>query len=84
MIQNANHVSCAAFQAQLADLIGSGESIAGNSHIQSCENCRALMADLETIAEAVRELFPLVEPSDALWEHIESVIEHEGAADGWG
>jgi predicted anti-sigma-YlaC factor YlaD len=84
MIQNANHVSCAAFQAQLAELIGSGESIARNPHIQSCENCRALLADLETIAEVVRELFPLVEPADALWEQIESAIEHERAAPGRG
>ena len=33
-----------------------------------------LLADLETIAEAARQLFPSVEPPDTLWEHIESAI----------
>jgi hypothetical protein len=84
MIENSNHMSCAAFQAQLADLIGSGESIAGNPHIQSCANCRALLADLETIAEAARVLFPFAEPPDALWEQIESAIEHDRATPGRG
>jgi hypothetical protein len=84
MIQNANHVSCAAFQAQLADLIESGENVARNLHIQSCEKCRALLADLETIADAARELFPDVEPADTLWEQIESAIEHGSAAPGPG
>ena len=84
MIENFNHMSCAAFQAQLADLIGSGASIADNPHIQSCKNCRALLADLETIAEAARSLFPLAEPPDALWEQIESAIEHGRTAPGRG
>ena len=70
-------VDCATFQAQLAELIGSGEDISGNPHIQSCELCRALLADLETIAEAARQLFPIVEPPDDLWKQIESAIQKE-------
>jgi hypothetical protein len=75
--QDRNNLSCAAFQAQLADLIGSGENASAHPHIQSCELCRSLLADLETIAEAARQLFPTVEPPDKLWEQIESAIQHE-------
>jgi hypothetical protein len=61
----------------LPELIGSGENVASHPHFQSCELCRALLADLETIAEAARQLFPIVEPPDELWEQIESAIKNE-------
>jgi hypothetical protein len=35
------------------------------------------LADLRTIAEAARQLFPSVEPPDEVWEHIESAIKRE-------
>jgi predicted anti-sigma-YlaC factor YlaD len=82
MTEDAKDLSCAAFQARLPELIGSGENIAADPHIQSCELCRALLADLETIAEAARQLFPIVEPPDELWEQIESAIKNEqGSSD---
>ena len=74
MTEVLNQMSCPEFQAQLADLIGSGEDAAAHPHIQSCERCRALLAELETIAEAARQLFPPVEPPDDLWEHIETAL----------
>jgi hypothetical protein len=77
MNKEANNLTCAEFQAQLPELIGTGENIADHPHIQSCELCRALLADLETIAEAARQLFPVVEPPDDLWEHIELAIKNE-------
>jgi hypothetical protein len=77
MTKDANHLTCAEFQAQLPELIGSGELIADHPHIQSCELCRELLADLETIAEAARQLFPTVEPPDKLWAQIESAIKNE-------
>jgi predicted anti-sigma-YlaC factor YlaD len=81
MTENANELSCAAFQAQLPELIGAGENVAEHPHLKNCELCRALLADLETIAEAARQLFPTVEPPDDLWEQIESKIKRgEGAA----
>ena len=70
-------LSCAEFQGQLPDLIGSGEDAAAHPHAQDCERCRALLADLETIAEAARQLFPSVEPPDEVWEHIESALRGE-------
>jgi hypothetical protein len=79
MSKNANNLSCAAFQAQLAELIGSGENPAAHPHFLSCENCRALLADLETIAEAARQLFLVAEPPDDLWEHIEMALNNDEA-----
>jgi predicted anti-sigma-YlaC factor YlaD len=75
-------MSCADFQAQLPDLIGSGESASDHPHLQECELCRALLADLETIAEAARQLFPGVEPPDEVWEHIESAIKKQDEENG--
>jgi hypothetical protein len=37
-----------------------------------------LLAELETIAEAARQLFPSVEPPDEVWTQIESAIQREG------
>jgi predicted anti-sigma-YlaC factor YlaD len=72
---------CADFQAHLPELIGSGEDVSNHPHMQTCELCRALYADLETIAEAARQLFPSVEPPDEVWQHIESAIKSESGAE---
>jgi len=74
MTVDAGKLSCAEFQAQLPELVGSGENVSAHPHLQNCDLCRALLADLETIAEAARQLFPSVEPSDEVWQHIESAI----------
>ncbi len=77
MTGDPSKLSCAEFQAQLPDLISSGEDAAAHPHLQSCELCRALLSDLETIAEAARQLFPIVEPPDEVWENIQSAIKRE-------
>lgn len=77
MTDDRNTMSCAEFQAQLPELIGSGADATNHPHVQDCELCRALLADLETIAEAARQLFPIVEPPEDLWEHIESALKDE-------
>lgn len=74
MTDDRDKMSCAEFQAQLAELIGSGADASAHPHILSCEDCRKLLSDLETIAEAARQLLPVQEPRDELWEHIESAI----------
>jgi len=84
MISDPKNMSCAEFQAQLPDLIGSGEIPSDHPHLQTCRLCRALLADLETIAEAARQLFPVVEPPDDLWEHIESAIRNNKSDDPGG
>jgi hypothetical protein len=79
MTSDPGKMSCAEFQARMPELIGSGADASAHPHIQNCELCSALLADLETIAEAARQLFPVVEPPDDLWEHIESAIKSEKA-----
>ncbi|MGB8259239.1 MAG: hypothetical protein WCE75_02760 [Terracidiphilus sp.] len=76
-MNDATNPECVRFQEQLAELVGSGEDLTRHPHLIACERCRALLRDLETIAEAARQLFPIVEPPDELWEHIESALEHE-------
>jgi hypothetical protein len=75
--KEANNLTCAEFQAQLPELVGSGVDVNEHPHLQSCDLCRALLADLETIAEAARQLFPVEEPPDDLWSKIESGIKHD-------
>ena len=77
MTEEANPMTCQEFQAQLPEMIGSGESLAAHAHLQHCALCRALLADLETIAEAARLIFPIVEPPDTVWKQIESAIKKE-------
>ena len=72
-------MACEQFQARLPELIGSGENLEGHPHLQHCPLCRALLADLETIAEAARQLFPAAEPPDDLWLQIESALQKEGS-----
>lgn len=66
--------SCADFQAHLPELIGSGADLSDHPHLAECDLCRALLADLETIAQAARNLFPSVEPPEEIWANIESAI----------
>jgi hypothetical protein len=82
MRKSINNMSCAEFQAQLPDLICSTEEISDHPHVRSCRLCRALLADLSAIADAARLLFPVEEPRDALWEHIETAIVNHGTAQG--
>jgi predicted anti-sigma-YlaC factor YlaD len=77
MTGDPGKMSCAEFQAQLPELIASGQDAAAHPHLQSCRDCRAFLASLEAIAEAARQLFPSVEPPDEVWERIESAIRRE-------
>jgi len=74
MIEKSDAQNCAIFQAQLPELINSGDTIADHLHLQQCANCRALLADLRSIAEAACQLFPIQDPPDALWDEIQFAI----------
>jgi hypothetical protein len=78
MTQDRKDMPCEEFQAHLPNLIGAGVDVSNHPHVLSCELCRALLADLEAIAKAARELFPEVEPPDNLWKKIEGELEMEG------
>ncbi|HUA97710.1 MAG TPA: hypothetical protein VMA34_05235 [Terracidiphilus sp.] len=77
MKSSPENMNCTDFQAHLPELIASGEDLSSHPHFSTCELCRALLADLETIAQAARDLFPSVEPPDDLWSHIETAIQAE-------
>jgi len=77
MTTDPNNMSCEEFQAQLADLIGSGGDAASHAHLQNCPRCGALLAELEAIAEAARQLLPIQQPKEDLWERIETAIKEE-------
>jgi hypothetical protein len=74
MTRDLSKMTCIEFQDRMAGYIGSGEDLSAHPHLEDCADCRALLADLKTIADAARQLFPSVEPPDAVWEHIESAI----------
>ena len=77
MIDNRKDMSCEEFHEHMAQLIGTGADASAHPHVLSCDLCRALLADLETIAAAARELFPVEDPSDRVWEQIQSAIQEE-------
>jgi hypothetical protein len=77
MTMDPNSMTCEEFQNQLAELVGSGADVANHPHLANCDNCRRLYEDLQTIADAARQLFPDQQPEDNLWERIESAIKKE-------
>ena len=74
MSKSAMNLSCAEFQAQLPELVSSGEMISDHPHYQSCKLCRTFLANLDAIAQAAHRMFPIEEPPDDLWENIELAI----------
>jgi hypothetical protein len=72
-------MNCEEFQSRLPELIASGTDVSEHPHLQECELCSALLADLEAIAEAARQLLPVEDPPDRLWTQIESAIRAEDA-----
>jgi len=82
--QNSNHsdsphLSCADFQQQLPDLFASGSDGLTDpaliQHLETCENCSALVRDLQYIADQARQLLePTHEPSDSVWKKIQESL----------
>jgi hypothetical protein len=76
-------LSCAEFQEQLPDLFASGgngvpEDPALVEHLKTCENCSALVRDLQYIADQASLLLqPTLEPSDNVWKKIQEGISSE-------
>ncbi len=74
MTLDPKSMSCEEFQSQMAELVGSGADVANHPHVQDCAICRRLYEDLQTIADAARQLLADQQPEDNLWERIESAI----------
>lgn len=82
MNSDPHNMTCREFQEQMADLIGSGQDLANHPHLANCPDCRALLADLQTIADAARQLLPVDPPDDDLWGRIELAIRREEGSIG--
>ncbi len=78
-------LSCADFQEQLPDLFAAGnqglpDDPALVEHLKTCENCSALVRDLQYIADQARQLLePTHEPSDNVWEKIQKSLQSDPA-----
>jgi hypothetical protein len=70
-------MNCADFQEQLPDLFESGQDLSNHEHLKTCENCAALVRDLEYIAQQAKLLLPFADPSPTVWENIHSAIQRE-------
>jgi hypothetical protein len=69
-------LSCAEFQEQLPDLFAAGSGAIHDpqltEHLKTCENCSALVRDLQYIADQAKQLLqPTHEPSDSVWKKIQ-------------
>lgn len=70
-------LTCAEFQEHLPEFFASGAERDTNDpalldHLKTCENCSALVRDLQYIADQARQLLePTEEPSDDVWEKIQ-------------
>jgi hypothetical protein len=78
-------ISCAEFQEKLPDLFsaaGEGpEDPTLQAHLDTCENCSALVRDLQYIADQARMLLEPAEdePSDNVWSKIREQLQSERA-----
>ncbi len=76
--QTIGGLTCEEFQDQLPELLSAGgATFSDHPHLQGCANCSALVRDLQSIADAARELLPAHDPSPALWDQIQSSLQLE-------
>jgi predicted anti-sigma-YlaC factor YlaD len=67
-------MTCAEFQETLPELFETQADLGAQEHLKTCENCAALVRDLEYIAQQARLLLPIQDPSPAVWDHIQQAI----------
>lgn len=72
--QDKDPMNCAEFQEKLPELFESGANVSQEAHVQGCENCAALVRDLEYIASQAKLLLPIHDPSPAVWDNIQTAI----------
>ena len=70
-------MTCAVFQDQLPELFESEQDVNSQEHLQTCENCAALVRDLEYIAQQAKLLLPFTDPSPQVWDQIQTAIQKE-------
>ena len=67
-------MTCAEFQDALPELFEAQSDLSAHEHLKTCENCAALVRDLEYIASQARLLLPIHDPSPAVWDNIQQAI----------
>ncbi|MFT4111496.1 hypothetical protein [Silvibacterium sp.] len=72
---------CAEFQEKLPDLFESQTDLSSLQHLKTCENCAALVRDLEYIAQQAKLLLPIHDPSPEVWDRIENAMQQDTASD---
>ena len=70
-------MTCAEFQDVLPELFEAHSDLSGHEHLKSCENCAALVRDLEYIASQARLLLPIHDPSPAVWDNIQQALRQD-------
>ena len=75
-------MNCADFQNKLPELFESGADLSKEEHLKSCENCAALVRDLEYIASQAKLLLPIHDPSPAVWQNIQTALDRSPDASG--
>ena len=66
-----------AIQERVDGTLGAIRGAELDLHLQGCEACRALLADLQTIADAAASLEP-IEPPERIWMQIAGRLRQEG------
>jgi hypothetical protein len=83
MTEQLTPISCAEFQEHLPELFantnGNTDDPALKGHLDTCDNCSALVRDLQYIADQARMLLEPAEeePSDAVWNKIRNQLDSE-------
>jgi len=70
-------MNCADFQDRLPELFETHADLSAEEHLKTCENCTALVRDLEYIAQQAKLLLPIHDPSPGVWDNIRSAIRNE-------
>jgi hypothetical protein len=76
-LESGANMDCAEFQERLPELFESGKDLSSEEHLKKCENCAALVRDLEYIAQQAKLLLPLHDPSPSVWNNIQSAIQRD-------
>jgi hypothetical protein len=75
--QEPTMTDCAEFQDRLPELFETNANLSDEEHLKHCENCTALVRDLEYIAQQAKLLLPIHDPSPTVWDNIRSAIKND-------
>ncbi len=81
MIRANVHITCEDFQDQLPELFESGADLSTQEHLKTCEQCAALVRDLEYIAQQAKLLLPIHDPSPAVWDNIQTTLSQSSVSE---